>query len=238
VFVFKTKPELSRVDTIGRWVNVNEEDPMPSRFVVTHKAELQTNGTVNDQVTVRTSGDTAQEYRERQRTWKPGKLVESEQGVASRASPVAAVGEASWAECTESNCGWDLKLSFPHEASADGQRWLVPTTVLRPMWERSFVSSTRELDVHFGRPEQIEETYELKVPAGLELVEVPKPVTVSLEGFSAEVKFEKTATGVRVVRKTNQDVGVIAKSDYPALRNAIEAFRRGRREVLVFAPRK
>ena len=50
--------------------------------------------------------------------------------------------------------------------------------------------------------------------------------------------WRRTVKGVRVKRRLVHDVGVVSKLDYPALRDAVEAFRRGRREVLVFAPKK
>jgi methyl coenzyme M reductase subunit C-like uncharacterized protein (methanogenesis marker protein 7) len=70
------------------------------------------------------------------------------------------------------------------------------------------------------------------------LVDLPHPVALKLDGVRVEVTFEKTAQGVRARRKITQDVGVTKKADYPALRDAVEAFRRGRREVLVFAPKR
>ena len=133
---------------------------------------------------------------------------------------------------------WDSLVDFPREASSDGQRWLVPTTVLRPLWEGFFENPKREVDVHFVDQETAEEVFELKVPDGLELVDVPRPVSVKLDGLVVEVSFEKTATGARLRRKISQDVGVMKKTDYAALRDAVEAFRRGRREVLVFAPKR
>lgn len=101
-----------------------------------------------------------------------------------------------------------------------------------------FEGPQRELDVHFADKEVLDETWELTVPAGLELVDVPKPRAVTVDGFSAEVSFEKTPKGARVRRKASRDIGVVSKADYPALRDAVEAFRRARREVLVFAPKK
>lgn len=237
VYVFKTVPEVSQVDTIGRWINASESDATPSRFVVSHQARLLGDGTIADELKVRTQGQSAEVHRERQRTWSPKKLEETEEAVLRRVSPLAAVEQVKWAECSEAGCGWDTQVTYPKEASADGQRWLVPTTVLRPFWEGHFEAPQRQLDVHFDDAETAEEIFELTVPAGLELVEVPAPLAVQLEGFRAEVSFEKTPQGVRVRRRVTNDLGVISKFDYPALRAAVEGFRRGRREVLVFAPR-
>lgn len=238
VYVFKSRPELSQVDTQGRWIRADEGDPGRSRYLASHQAELHTDGTITDAVSVRVSGSVAEEYRERQKTWTAKRLLENEQAILRRVSPLAKVARVAWSECIAAGCGWDTQVEFPREASADGQRWLVPTTVLSPLWENLFESPKRELEVHFVDQEDYEEVFELKVPDGLELADVPRPLSLKLDGFLAEVTFEKTAGGVRVRRKIAQEVGVMRKVDYPELRDAVEAFRRGRREVLVFAPKR
>ncbi len=239
VYVFKSKAELSQVATTGRWVNASEADAPPSKQVVTHHAELHRDGTLFAEVTVRSSGTPAEEHVERQRTWTAKRMLEREQGQFAKASPLAKVKSAHWSDdCSVRDCGWITEVEFPLEASTDGERWLVPTTGLRPLWEGLLEDPTRTLDVHFNDTESIEEIYELTVPQNLELTDVPRPSSIKLEGFSAQVSFEKTEKGVRVRRKLTQEVGVISKFDYPALRDAVETFRRGRREVLVFTPKR
>ncbi len=237
VFVFKTKPELSQVDTTGRWITAQENEAVASRLLVTHQAELHTDGTVSDDITMRATGSSALEYRERNRNWNLKRLKGHEQDWFNRVSPLAHVEKVTWNTCDAASCGWNTLVDFPGEASADGERWLVPTSVLRPMWEGLFAGSKRELDVHFADKETIEEVFELIVPANLELVDVPRALSVKLGGFETGVSYEKMPRGVRVKRKVSHEVGVVAKSDYPALRDAVESFRRGRREVLVFAPK-
>ena len=238
VYVFKTYPNLTDFRTEGRWISATEADPPSTDFVVSHQAELHGDGTVSDLVTVKATGRLAEVHADRQRTSTARKATESEQGVFSTVSPLANVASVKWKECDARTCVWETEVSFPREASADGQRWLVPTTVLRPLWEGLFESSTRDLDVHFVDQENVEEVYELRVPAGLELVEVPKSLSVKLEGLEVEVNYKKTPRGVEVRRKIAHGVGAVAKADYAALREAVETFRRGRREVLVFAPKK
>ena len=237
VYVFKTRPNLGDVLTEGRWVLAAEEAAPPTEYVASHRAQLHADGTVSDQVVVKTTGRLAQEHSERRRTSSERKALESEQGVFSLVSPLASVERVQWKACTARACTWETEVSFPLEASADGPRWLVPTTVLRPLWEGKFESSTRELDVHFAEQENIEEVFELTVPEGLELVEVPRPLSVQLEGLQVEVTYKKTPRGVELKRKLAHGVGAFSKRDYPEVRGAVEAFRRGRREVLVFAPR-
>ena len=238
IYVFKTKPFLDEVNTEGRWVSASQEAPISSRYDVTHQARLLRNGTINDEVSVRASGNGAEEFRQRKRNWNPTRVHDFEEELLEQVSPEARVESVRWGECTRWRCGWDVTASLSSEARVDGPRLLVPTTVFRPLWERGFESPTRMLDVHFREPEQVEERYELKVPGDLELAEVPKPVSLRLNGLWVEVKFEKTPDGVLAVRTLKNDVTAIAKEDYTRLRDAIEAFRRARRQVLVFAPKK
>lgn len=238
VYVFKTKPLLGDEFTEGRWVVAMEEVAPATAFVVSHQAELRADGTVSDLMKVTTTGRLAAEHADRKRTSNEKKTRESEQRVFNVVSPLADVERVTWNECTTRACAWETEVSFPAEASADGKRWLVPTSVLRPLWEGKFESSTRDLDVHFVDEETVEELYALTVPAGLELVEVPKPLSVQLEGLQVEVSYSKTPRGVELKRKLSHGVGAFPKTDYAALRAAVETFRRARREVLVFEPKK
>ncbi|MDP2273152.1 MAG: DUF3857 domain-containing protein [Archangium sp.] len=237
VYVFKTKSVLTEAETVGRWITAVEAAPPSTDFLVSHRASLHTDGTVSDLVTVSATGHLAGAHAERQRSSTARKARESEQGVFATVSPLANVESVKWKECNEKACSWETAVSFPREASADGPRWLVPTTVLRPLWEGLFESSTRDLDVHFTDQENVEEIYELTVPEGLELVEVPQPLSVKLDGLEVEVNYKKTPRGVELRRKIAHGVGALGKAGYPELREAVETFRRGRREVLVFAPK-
>lgn len=57
------------------------------------------------------------------------------------------------------------------------------------------------------------------------------------EGFKVEVSYERIPGGVRIRRRLFQDITELPREKYGELRAAVEAFRRARREVLVFAPR-
>lgn len=238
VYVFKTRSVLTELATQGQWLRAAEADAPSTDFVVSHQAQLTDDGTLSDWATVKTTGGLAQQHAERKRTSNARSLTESEQGVFSAVSPLANVESAKWKACDARACAWETTVSFPREASADGPQWLVPTTVLRPLWEGLFESSTRDLDVHFVDQENVEESFELTVPVGLELVEAPRPLAVKLEGLEVEVSYKKTPRGVLMRRKIAHGVGALTKADYPALREAVETFRRGRREVLVFAPKQ
>jgi hypothetical protein len=225
LYVFKTTPNLTDFKTEGRWVNAAQAEAPSNDFVVSHEAALHEDGTVSDLVSVKTSGRLAAQHANRRGSSSDKKTKESEQRVFSKVSPLANVERVKWKDCDARACGWETEVSFPREASADGPRWLVPTTVLRPLWEGLFESSKRELDVHFAEQENTEERYE-----------VPAPLSVKLAGFEVEVTYTKTPRGVALRRRISHGVGVLAKTEYPALREAVETFRRGRREVLVFAP--
>ncbi len=140
VYVFKSKPEISRVDTTaGDPRRRSRSGAVTLRGLAPGRA-FHADGTISDEISVRTTGSVAEEHRERQKTWTAKKLRETEQAMMRRVSPVARVSEVAWTECNAAGCGWDSRVEFPREASADGQRWLVPTTVLRPMWEGFFES--------------------------------------------------------------------------------------------------
>lgn len=235
VFVFKTEPELGQVRTTGRWVNALEDAP-PAQLVMKHQVTLEPTGTLSDVVSVRYRGPPADPVREWRRAQTAQRHLDAELDVARRLSPIATVKKVTWGACEAGDCGWETQLELPVEATADGPRWLVPTTMLRPSWEGVFESPSRALDAHFNEPLDIEEVAELTVPEGLQLVEVPPPTRHRVDGLAVEVTFERTPTGARVRRSFEMEVCAVPRGEYPKLRALVEAFNRGRREVLVFAP--
>ena len=237
IYAFKSKPEVSQVDTEGRWVFLNQDDAPPQQLSVRHDARLEADGTVRDDSTLKATGARAEDQVELQRNKKAHALLQAERGRVFEVSPAASVNSASWGACGPAACEWSSKAEYPLEAKRDGTRWLVPTTFLRPLWEGVFEAPDRELDLHFDESDRVTEVVELSVPDSLELVDVPRPVTLKLENLSIEVKVEKTPRGARLERTATRLVGVVSRRDYDAVRAAIETFRRGRRQVLVFAPR-
>lgn len=236
VFVFKTEPELGQVRTTGRWVNALEDAP-PAALVMKHQVTLTPTGTLGDTVSVRYRGPPAETAREWKRTKTEKQHLDAELDVARRSSPIAHVKRVSWGACEAGDCGWDTQLELALEATADGPRWLVPTTMLRPSWEGVFESPSRAHDAHFNEPLALEEVADITVPEGLQLVEVPPPARHRVDGLAVEVTFERTPTGARVKRSLSLEVCAVPRDEYPKLRALVEAFRRGRREVLVFAPK-
>lgn len=66
-----------------------------------------------------------------------------------------------------------------------------------------------------------------------------RPVGSALEyEWAVKVRFEPTPTGVRISRSLAHGVISISKHRYADVQAAVEAFRRARREVLVFAPKQ
>lgn len=236
VFVFKTEPELSQVRTTGRWVNALEDDPPPSKRELTHRVVLDAEGSLADTYTYRTSGPLSDELRQR-RAWKERKVKDAEYDAVRKRSPVANVDSVKWLDCSPASCALQDAISFAREATRDGAQWLVPMTFLSAAWDDVFESPTREQDVHFADPLLIEETADLAVPPGFQLVEVPAPVSAKVDGLSVDVRFERTATGARLKRTLRREVSVVSKGDYAQLRAVVETFQRGRRQVLVFAPK-
>jgi Domain of Unknown Function with PDB structure (DUF3857) len=240
IYVFKAKPELSKVAVTGRWASLNQDDAPVQSLIVSHRAKVEASGLVRDDCTVKTTGLWAEESLERKNNEHNAKtsLKQREFDALIPFMPMANVQKATWGECGKKTCEYQSELTFGAEVIELKPRLLVPTTFLRAFWENQFEAPERELDVHFAQPENIDETVELTVPEGLELTEAPKPVSIKLSELSVDVTVEKTPKGAKLHRVIKRGVGVVSRNDYAELRQAIEAFRRGRRQVLVFAPRK
>lgn len=235
LYVFKTTTTLGKAKTKGRWERAPDVAP-PGGMVMKHAAVLDPSGRLDDEVVLVIRGAEAAETVERHRA-APHRLWEREDEFARRSSPLADLASAKWTSCTSARCEWTTRLGYENEASRDGSRWLVPTSFLRPSWEEMYLPTERTVDVHLHKPTHFEEIAELKVPDELELVSVPPAQKVGPAGFRVEVAWERIPGGVRITRRLLQDVTELPKEKYGELRAAVEAFRRARREVLVFAPR-
>lgn len=235
LYVFKTSSELQAFKTKGRWETAPNVSPVGG-FVVTHAVKLGEGGALTDDVQFKYRGDEAMGTIEDHRT-TPHKLWEWENDRALRSSPLADLAVAKWTKCAYPSCEWVTQVNFPNEASRDGDRLLVPTSFLRPAWEEMYLPTERTTAIHLREPDHYEEVAELKVADGLELVTVPPAQKLGPQGFKVEVSYERIPGGVRIKRKVTQDITELPKEKYGELRAAVEAFRRARREVLVFAPR-
>ncbi len=237
LFVFKTTAPLGTPITQGRWERV-WLDAAPSRYLVKHTAKLVSNGgpygDLLDELTIEGRGPQAAGDVEHHSSSKFDLMSDSRRR-ARQSSPTAEVESADWDPCNDEVCGWHANLKFPAEAPKDGDRFLVPTSFLRDSLEEYLLSSKRQVDLHFQTPDHFEEVAELRVPEDLKLVSVPKPVSLDVDGFTVQVRFEPTPDGVRITRQLDHDVLSISKDKYERVQAAVEAFRKARREVLVFA---
>lgn len=237
IYVFKGKSVYGKAKAEGRWVNLFQDDAPADTMVVTHQAVVEGNGTVRDTCVVKALGEAAEELHEAQRTEKTP-LTQREQNVVAHFTPLASVRKAEWKDCTLAHCEYQTTVEFPAEASRVDGRVLVPTTFLRPAWENLFEAPARGIPVHFTEASAYDEVVELAAPEGFELVDAPRPLEVKLDELSVLVTVEKTPKGARLRRTLQHGVGIVEKAGYPAMREAIETFRRGRRQVLVFAPKR
>lgn len=237
LYVFKTTAPLGKNVTEGRWERP-WLDPAPSSYRIVHTAKLVSNGgpygDIFDELTVEGRGPEAADDVEHHSSSKFD-LMSDSRSRARGSSPTAEVEAADWDPCNDQVCGWHVRVKYPAEALKDGDRFLVPTTFLRGSLEEYLLSNTRQVDLHFKAPDHFEEVAELRVPEYLKLVSVPAPVSLSVDGLKVEVKFEPTPNGVRITRQYAHDVLSISKDRYESVQAAVEAFRRARREVLVFA---
>jgi hypothetical protein len=236
VFVFKTTAPLGTTRTEGRWERP-WLDPAPSSYRIAHTAKLVSNGgpygDIFDDVTYEGRGPEAADFVENHSSSKFDLMGDS-RSRARGSSPTAEVETALWDPCNDEVCGWHVSVKFPAEALKDGERFLVPTTFLRGTLEEYLLANKRQVDLHFKLPDHFEEVAELRVPENLKLVSVPAPVSLNVDGLKVAVKFEPTPNGVRITRQYSHDVLAISKDKYESVQAAVEAFRRARREVLVF----
>lgn len=236
VYVFKTTQPMGTPTTRGRWERV-ELDAAPTRFTVKHVATLRPSGDLADTLTVEARG-TATTGALASYESEKFDLLRDSRDRARRSSPIAEVDAADWRRCTPQACDWEVHAYYPAEAAQDGARYLVPTTFLRDSLEEYLLAKKRYVDLHFDNPDLFEEVAELTVPENLKLLSVPAPVSLEVDGYTVKVRFEPTPTGVRISRSLEHGVIAISKKRYEDVQAAVEAFRRARREVLVFAPKQ
>lgn len=235
LYVFRTSSLLGTASTEGRWTTAWAEPALPSQTRVTHRAQVQADGAVVDQVAFEAQG---LEAVSQARNPPMGQKVQREALEAARGvMSLASVAEARFGPCTAKDavCHWEARRTLPVMAVNDGARWLVSAAVLEPWSDSLFDREKREQDVHFSWDDFTwEEVLELEAPPGYRLAAAPPAVKEEHDALSAFVSVEATAKGARLVRRLTRRLGEWPKATYPRLREVARAFQAARRQVLVF----
>lgn len=235
IYVFETKKTVLGANvTEGRWVSAVAEPAPRAERRITHRARVEADGAVADEVAVEAVGLDAdvsvEDFKQR-----PKKLLEHERGAWRRSSPLAEVTNATRGDCVAGRCTWATKARFPSQAWKDDGGWNVHLGFLSAAHQALFDDPERTLDVHFGWDDaDLREVVELTAPPGTKLVTWPEPVRVTAGNLRVEVVVERTADGARITRSLGWKLGVGLKAEYPELRAAADAFKRARQVVLTF----
>jgi hypothetical protein len=136
-------------------------------------------------------------------------------------------------EATIGRCSQTMQLSVQNYATVEGDRLLVPLTVLEDGWDQRARTAERQLDIVVRHLTHDEEELRLKVPSGYALEGAPAPEIghSSAVDTTFAVSMEGDVLVVRRTLETNQ--GSFPRADYPAVHSVFQAYAAERQKVLV-----
>jgi hypothetical protein len=207
----------------------------PELDVRTFHVRLDAAGAAEAEATLELTGSEAMAQRRRSRAWTAADR-EKEDGDFARARvrsfELTAPGEI---RCNRASGSCVRKLAFraPAFATADGDRLLVPLSLLWNSYDHLFIKEQRREDVAIHAPDRTEERILFEAP-GYELSSFPPAAEVRSQAFTTSLEVSKTAQGAEVVRTMEQQLGMFARSSYPKLRKIVRDYAAARDQVLVF----
>jgi hypothetical protein len=131
-------------------------------------------------------------------------------------------------------CRRRLRFVLPGYTTVDGDRLLVPLTLLASSWDDDFNQETREQDLFNPEATQSEEEATIEVPEGYFPVDLP--ANEELRSPFVDYSFTARDDGDAVIvrRSITDHAGLYSRTLYPGIRKVVRAFGAVRQKVLEF----
>lgn len=222
------------------WVEVRGEPAPPEKSEYRVEAQLNDEGTLEGFVQLRGLNRAAHAIREDTYDWDEDDWKLASRRLVKRRAPTIEVANYTKYERTPiDEAARRVEFSAPSYAVQDGERWLIPLTGLDLHWDRTFkyAPSKRDLDVRFLYAYHTVEVFDLTLPEGYVVRDLPEDVSAGTAPLEVEARFERTSGGIRVTRSVRATPGVWSKDEhYARLRATLDALREVRTRTLVAVP--
>ncbi len=235
LFVFAVTGNEVEAKAEGAWQRLDAEPGLGSSFTLEHRARLEADGTLVDELTFTSTGADAAWWLSTKLNGKPGSLARELRRRARTVSSLAEVKHVRFGDCERrrGRCQVFATATYPRHAAANEGQWLVPLTALHWLWDDLFDAPSRKLPVHIQQWPKAVERFTLQLPAGFRAGSLPQPGQSAVDGGGGFVRVEQTASTITVARELDFPNGAYPVARYGELRAAAGRFQGLRRRILV-----
>jgi hypothetical protein len=201
----------------------------------TYEARLEATGRVHVEATDIYHGAAARVERQKRAGWAEAQRRTEAEAYVHRRAPTAQLDAFTVDVCDKlkGECRDSFTFSISGFATPDGDRLIVPLSLLSREREKSLTRETRRRDIVMTHVGQKDETLHLHFPDGYSAVELPQGVSLRADGFQVDFDVQRAPDGLVVHRATLNAVGRFPRNDYSAIRHVVRTYAELRDKVLV-----
>jgi len=133
----------------------------------------------------------------------------------------------------EGVCSQAFELTEEHYALLDGDRMIVPLSLMSSWWDDTFKERERLQDIAFLNDEDVVETLLFELPEGYTIVSLPTDQDLQIDGLHMTLHSESTAGHVTIIRTLSVDDGIHDLAQYGEIRDVVRKFADARNQLLV-----
>ena len=130
----------------------------------------------------------------------------------------------------------EFNVKIPGWVSSAGRRALLPVGIFSATEKHIFEHANRVHPIYFEFPFEKLDNVTIDLPLGWQVQSLPQPQNQDGHIVTYDLKAEKDASSLHLMRKVTVDFLLIEPKYYPALRNFFQVVRTGDEEQIVLQP--
>jgi hypothetical protein len=130
----------------------------------------------------------------------------------------------------------EFKVKIPGWASQAGKRVLLPASLFSASEKHMFEHADRTWPIYFRFPFKAVDDVNITLPNGWKAESVPAPVDRDLKGAEYSMSTAKKDNSVQVQRMLREDMFLVGKESYPALRGFFQFVKSQDEQQVVLLP--
>jgi hypothetical protein len=223
----------------GTWIKTDMPESAAAKVLRKGNLKLSEEGDLDGSVTVTYTGLEALRQRLNQRftddTQKKGDLEDELKSVIPVNAEVELKNKPDWNSSDEHFVA-EYEVKIPGWASSAGKRELIPLGFFSGAQKHTFEHAERTHPIYFSYMFQTEDQTQIALPAGCKIDSLPKEVHLDAKVAEYLLRVEDKDNSLQVTRTLRNDLLLLDKSDYPALRTFYQRVRSGDETQAVLMP--
>ncbi len=223
------------IDAKADFITLEGTPMRPAQYRATQQVDLDDDGNIKDSVKIEREGEVAVSEQIDTRGWTAQKWKEADESFIRNRIRNARLKNSPRPRCEKkrSECTLELGFEATSFAAVEGDKMIVPLSLLNGGLEDRFRDEPRSTDLSFGNSIVEDEVIHLNLPAGYQVESVPPTMAKKL--LLVEFVFE-TVVGpheITLKRRYQTHFGRMPASAYQELREFFVAFYQSRHENIV-----